>query len=65
MILTVLKGGYLKRGARIIEYRDYKKYSTLGFRPNNTNTVNRLSSKMNFDSMNTELIKVLDQHVPI
>ena len=65
MILTVLKGCYLKRGARIIECRDYKKYSTLDFRPNNTNTVNRLSSKMNFDSMNTELIKVLDQHVPI
>ena len=64
-ILTVLKGGYLKRGSRIIEYRDYSKYNTLDFRQDINNTIDKLSSKMNFDSMNAAMVKVLDQHVLI
>ena len=65
MIITVLKGGFLKRGPRIIEYRDYSKYNTLDFRRDINDTINKLSSKMNFDSMNTAMVKVLDQHAPI
>ena len=65
MIITVLKGGFLKRGPRIIEYRYYSKYNTLDFRRDINDTINKLSSKMNFDSMNTAMVKVLDQHAPI
>ena len=65
MIITLLKGSFLKRGPRIIEYRDYSKYNTLDFRRDINDTINKLSSKMNFDSMNTAMVKVLDQHAPI
>ena len=66
MILTVLKGGsYVKRGPRIIEYKDYNKHSTLDFKQNAIDTINKLSRKINFDSTNNELLKVLNQHAPI
>ena len=60
MIITVLKGGQ-----RIIEYRYYSKYNTLGFRRDINDTIIKLSSKMNFDSMNTAMAKAIDQHAPI
>ena len=66
MILTVLKGGgCVKWGPRIIEYRDYNKCNILDFRRSIIYTINKLSEKMYFDSINTELIKVLNQHTPI
>ena len=58
--ITVLNGGFLKRGPRIIEYRDYSKYNTVDFRRDINDTINKSSSKMNFDSMNTAMVKVLD-----
>ena len=30
MIVTLLKGGFVKRGPRIITYRDYSKFSAVG-----------------------------------
>ena len=48
----------------IIEYRDNSKYNTLDFRLDINDTINKLSSKMNFDSMNTAMVEVLDQHAP-
>ena len=32
MIFTVLKGGYVKRGPKIITYRDYSRFGTVDFR---------------------------------
>ena len=32
MIATVLKGGFVKRGPKIITYRDYSRFSTIDFR---------------------------------
>ena len=32
MILTVLKSGFLKRGPRIMTYRDYSKFDPIKFR---------------------------------
>ena len=29
MIATVLKGGYVKRGPKIITYRDYSRFSSI------------------------------------
>ena len=45
MSLTVLKGGYLKGGQRIIEYRYCNNYKTLDFRQSITYTTNKLSEK--------------------
>ena len=65
MILTVLKGGYIKKGPRIIQYRDYTKFSTINFIHDTANTINDLSGKLSFDGINTKLTKVLYQHAPI
>ena len=64
MILTVLKDSYVKRGPRTTEYRDDNKFNILAFRQSIIYTINKLSEKINFDSMNNELIKVLNQHAP-
>ena len=32
MIATVLKGRYLKRGPKIVTYRDYSRFSSIDFR---------------------------------
>ena len=46
MILTVLKGGYIKKGPRIIQYRHYTKFSTINFTHDTANTINDLSGKV-------------------
>ena len=65
MILTVLKGGYIKKGPRIIQCRHYTKFSTINFIHDTANTINDLSGKLSFDCINTKLKKVLYQHAPI
>ena len=67
MILTVLKGGYIKKGPRIIQYREYTKFSTINFTHDIANTMNDLPGKVSFDCVNTNLTKVLyrDPHAPI
>ena len=57
MTLILIKGGYKKRGPRIIEYRDYVKHEILDFRRNITDTVNKLPQKMNYDNMNIALVE--------
>ena len=64
MILISLQGSYLKRGPRISKYRDYSKFNTIDFRQDINNTINKLVSEMNFNSMNTAFIEVFDQHAP-
>ena len=32
MIVTVVKGGFIKRGPKIINYRDYRKFDIYSFR---------------------------------
>ena len=65
MILTVLKGGFIKRGPRIVQYRDYTMFRTKNFTNDIANTINDLSGKVNFDCINTNLTKILHQHAPI
>ena len=35
MILIVLKVGFVKRGSRIVVYRDYSKFDPIGFQTDN------------------------------
>ena len=65
MILTVLKGGYIKKSPRIVQYRNYTKFRTINFTHDIANTINDLSGMVTFDCINTNLTKILYQHAPI
>ena len=34
MIVTVLKGGFVKKGPKIVTYKDYSKFSAVDFKEN-------------------------------
>ena len=66
MILTVLKGSFVKKGPRIVAYRDYSKVNPVEFR----NNVERNFTKNNgecsvFENFNSEAKEVLNNHVPL
>ena len=55
MIVTVLKGGHVKRGPKIISYRDYSRFSTVDFR---NHLMHMLSSELGWN-------EVLNEHAPV
>ena len=66
MILTVLKSGFVKKGPRIVTYRDYSKFDPIKFR----NDLKRNLAKSNaecsvFENFNSVAEAVLNNHVPL
>ena len=66
MILTALKGGFVKMGPRTKAYRDYRYYS-----PDNLdydkvhNVLARLSDRVVYDSFENTITGIPKQHIPI
>ena len=67
MIVTVLKGGFVKRGPKLINYRDYRNFRIDNFR----NDVCIELSKhipvdsMSYDTFDSVVKQVLNEHAPI
>ena len=67
MIVTVLKGGFVKRGPKLINYRDYRNFRINNFR----NDVCIELSKhipvdsMSYDTFDSIVEQVLNEHAPI
>ena len=67
MILTVLKGGFLKRGPKHINYRDYRKFSIENFREDLHIKLSKHipADKINYDTFDSVVKNVLNEHAPI
>ena len=67
MIATLVKGGFVKRGPKIINYRDYSKFNIESFRKNLKDSLlrqNQQASK-SYDVFNTIVLSVLNKHAPM
>ena len=67
MIVTVVKGGFVKRGPKIINYRDYSKFNIESFRKDLKDSLlrqNQQASK-SYDVFNTIVLSVLNKHAPM
>ena len=66
MIVTVLKGGHVKRGPKIISYRDYSRFSAVDFR---THLIHMLSSELggneDYGAFKAVVMTVLNEHAPV
>ena len=66
MIVTVLKGGHVKRGPKIISYRDYSQFSTVDFR---NHLMHMLSSELggneDYGAFKAVVMAVLNEHAPV
>ena len=66
MIVTVLKGGHVKRGPKIISYRDYNRFSAVDFR---THLIHMLSSELggneDYGAFKAVVMTVLNEHAPV
>ena len=66
MIVSMLKGGFNKRGPRIITYREYSAYRTVDFRSDLIANIRSVSSDHgNYGAFNGMAIHVLLQHAPM
>ncbi len=66
MVVTVLKGGYVKKGPKIITYRDYSRFSTEHFR---IHLFNKLSQELvesgDYGAFEAVVMGVLNEHAPV
>ena len=66
MIVTVLKGGHVKMGPKIISYRDYSRFSTVDFR---NHLMHMLSSELDENEDNgafkAVVMAVLNEHASV
>ena len=66
MIVTVVKSSFIKRGPRIITYRDYSKFDPLRFKEDLREQLGKKSScRENFEDFNATVLSMLDKHAPI
>ena len=66
MIVTILKGGFVKRGPKIIIYRDYKKFDVNTFRHDLKDSLSEMNTRViNFSEFNERVETVLNEHAPI
>ena len=66
MIVTILKGGFVKRGPKIIMYRDYKKFDVNTFRLAFKESLNEINTRgTNFSEFNERVETMLNEHAPI
>ena len=64
MIVTILKGGFVKRGPKIIIYRHYKKFDENSFRRALKESLNEMDTT-NFSEFNNRVETVLNEHAPM
>ncbi len=67
MIATVLKGGFVKRGPKIINYRDYRKFDIHSFREDLQDGILRESQQplTSYDTLDAIVLSVLNKHAPM
>ena len=66
MIVTVLKGGFVNRGPKIVTYRDYSKFSAVDFEDNLVHMVSsELSEIEDYGAFEAGVMSVLNEHAPI
>ena len=66
MILTVLKSGFVKRGPRIVTYRDYSKFDPIKFRSDlKSNLAKSSEAYSEYENFNSVVEEVLNNHVPL
>ena len=67
MIATVVKGGFIKRGPKIINYRDYRKFDIDSFRKDLKDRLIRQSQQalISYDIFDAIVLSVLNKHAPV
>ena len=66
MIVTVLKGGFVKRGPKIVTYRDYSKFSAVDFKQDLVHMVSsELSEIEDYGAFEAGVMHVLNEHAPV
>ena len=66
MIVTVLKGGYRKKGPKIITYRNYTKFCAENFRRDLCDQISsELQDNEDYGSFETVVTDTLNRHAPI
>ena len=66
MVVTVLKGGFIKRGPKIILYRDYSKFEVNNFRQARKDSLNEMDGNdTEFSEFNRRVETMLNEHAPI
>ena len=66
MILTVLKSGFVKKGPRIVTYRDYSKFDPIKFRSDLQSNLAKDNEEYSvFENFNSVVEEVLNNHVPL
>ena len=66
MIATVLKGGYVKRGPKIITYRDHSRFSSIDFRDHLFYMItHELSENGDYGAFKAVIMTVLNEHAPV
>ena len=67
MVVTVVKGGFIKRGPKIINYRDYRKFDIDSFRKDLKERLLRQSQQalISYDIFDAIVLSVLNKHAPV
>ena len=66
MIVTLLKGGYVKRGPKIVTYRDYRKFSAVDFKNQLLYMLSpELSENEDYGAFEAVVMGVLNEHAPV
>ena len=66
MIVTVLKGGHVKRGPKIISYRDYSRFSAGKFRAHLLHVLSsELGGNEDYGAFQAVVMAVLNEHAPL
>ena len=66
MIQTVLKSGFVKKGPRIVTYRDYSKFDPIKFRSDLQSNLAKDNEEYSvFENFNSVVEEVLNNHVPL
>ena len=67
IIATVVKGGFVKRGPKIINYRDYRKINIDSFRKDLKDSLLRQNQQASpsYDVFNAIVLSVLNKHAPM
>ena len=67
MIATVVKGGFINRGPKIINFREYRKFDINRFRKDLRDSLLRQNQEAsnNYDVFDAIVLSVLNKHAPI
>ena len=66
MVVTVLKGGFVKRGPKIVTYRDYSKFDAVDFKENLLHMISsELSEIEDYGAFEAGVMRALNEHAPV